>query len=698
MAQKTTDSIRNVVLASYPGAGKSTLAEALVYSAGVIPSMGSITNGNTVADFEPEETQHRHSVSSAVLHYEWQGTTLNLIDTPGSLNFLADTKSSLHAADGVLVVIAASGIRMEIERVWEYIKERELPCVIFVNELDKERTDYETVLGEIEKTLESRCVVVTLPLGKEGELQGVIDLMSGKALTPVPNSHKVQQIEIPTELSTKVEEFRKKLVECAAETSDELVEKYLAEGELSEEEISDGLSLGTRKRMFIPVLCGSAIRNIGTSALHDALIRFLPSPLQRAEIFKCVGTNPQTGEEVTREPSPEEPFSAFVFKTSIDPFMGRLTYIRVQSGSLDADSHFFNSVRNSKERGGHLFHLLGKKYTQVEKIVAGEIAAIGKLKDTQTGDTICVDRHPIRFPAARLSRPVMSFALESKSKGDIDKVSLGLHKLVEEDASLEFVRNNETREMLLSGVGQTHIEITLEKLRRKYGVEVNLQTPKVAYRQTIQKMAQAQGKYKKQTGGHGQYGDCWLQLDPLPRGGGFEFKNKIVGGVIPRNFIPAVEKGVVEAMHEGILGGFPVVDLQVSVYDGSHHSVDSSELAFKVAGSMGFKKAMEAAQPILLEPIMKIEVTAPDEMVGAIIGDLNSRRGRILGMDTKGHNQVVKASVPLAEILKYAPALTSLTAGKGFYMMEFSGYEPVPREIMNKVIEEQKMAKQAVSS
>lgn len=698
MTQKTTDSIRNVVLASYPGAGKSTLAEALVYSAGVIPSMGSITNGNTVADFEPEETQHRHSISSAVLHYEWQGTTLNLIDTPGSLNFLADTKSSLHAADGVLLVIAASGIRMEIERVWEYIKERELPCVIFVNELDKERTDYETVLGEIEKTLESRCVVVTLPLGKEGELQGVIDLMSGKALTPVPNSHKVQQVEIPTELSAKVEEFRKKLVECAAETSDELVEKYLAEGGLSEEEISDGLSLGTRKRMFIPVLCGSAIRNIGTSALHDALIRFLPSPLQRGENFKCVGTNPQTGEEVTREPSPEEPFSAFVFKTGIDPFMGRLTYIRVQSGSLDADSHFFNSVRNSKERGGHLYHLLGKKYTQVEKLVAGEIAAIGKLKDTQTGDTICVDRHPIRFPAARLSRPVMSFALETKSKGDIDKVSLGLHKLVEEDASLEFVRNDETREMLLSGVGQTHIEITLEKLRRKYGVEVNLQTPKVAYRQTIQKMAQAQGKYKKQTGGHGQYGDCWLQLDPLPRGGGFEFKNKIVGGAIPRNFIPAVEKGVVEAMHEGILGGFPVVDLQVSVYDGSHHSVDSSELAFKVAGSMGFKKAMEAAQPILLEPIMKIEVTAPDEMVGAIIGDLNSRRGRILGMDTKGHNQVVKASVPLAEILKYAPALTSLTAGKGFYMMEFSGYEPVPREIMNKVIEEQKMAKQGVSS
>ena len=402
------------------------------------------------------------------------------------------------------------------------------------------------------------------------------------------------------------------------------------------------------------------------------------------------GKNPQTGETLTREGISTEPFSGKVFKTTIDPFMGRLTYVRVHSGALQADSGFFNATRSTKERGGHIFFALGKKFTQTSQVCAGDIAAIGKLKETLTGDTLCEEKHQIQFLPPTLTRPVMSFALEPKSKNDIDKVSVGLHKLVEEDPSLEFLRNEETKEMLLSGVGQTHIDVTLEKLKRKYGVEVNLHTPKVPYKETIQRMAQAQGKYKKQTGGHGQYGDCWLQLDPLPRGSGFEFHNKIVGGVIPRNFIPAVEKGVVEAMQHGIVAGFPVVDLSVTVYDGSHHPVDSSEMAFKVAGSMGLKKAMESAQPVLLEPIMSVEVIVPDEMVGTIIGDLNSRRGRVQGMSAKGHNQIVKALVPLAEILKYATALTSMTAGKGSYVMDFSGYEEVPRENAHRIIDEHK--------
>ena len=693
-----SNSIRNVVFASYVGAGKTSLVEALLFSAGVIPSMGTTSGGNTTADFEQEEVQHQHSMSTALLHYEYKGTSLNLFDTPGSLDFFADTKNTIHVADAVVLVIGSSGIRSELDRVWDFIQERGLPCLVFINELDKERSNFEAILEDVRKTLETKCVPIAYPIGQETNLRGVVDVVTQKAVFPVPDSHKIQEDEIPGDVNDAASEFRKQLVENAAETNDDLVEKYLSEGDLTHEEVVQGLVLGTKNRQFIPVLCGSATRNVGITTLQEAIVQLLPSPVERATASPLTGAHPQTGEEVVRAMSAEEPFSGFVFKTTIDPFMGRLTYVKVCSGVMEADSNFFNPVRNAKEKGGHLYRLLGKKSTQTERVAAGEIVAIGKLKDTQTGDTICADKHPIVFPPVKLSRPVMSFALEPKAKADVDKVSLGLHKLVEEDASLEFIRNDETKEMLLSGVGQTHIELTLEKLRRKYGVDVNLHTPKVAYRETIQKMAQAQGKYKKQTGGHGQYGDCWLQLDPLPRNGGFEFLNKIVGGVIPRNFIPAVEKGVVEAMREGALAGFPVVDLQVTVYDGSHHPVDSSELAFKVAASMGFKKAMESAQPTLLEPIMMIEVTAPDDLVGTVIGDLNGRRGRISGMDAKGHNQIVKALVPLAEILKYAPVLTSITAGKGSYVMELSGYEQTPREVANKVIEEQKAAKEAVSS
>ena len=693
-----SDSIRNVVFASYVGAGKTSLVEALVFSAGVTSSMGTTSGGNTIADFEPEEVQHQHSMSTALLHYEYKDTSLNLFDTPGSLDFFADTKNTIHVADAAVLVIGASGIRSELDRVWDFIQERGLPCLVFINELDKERANFEAIHEEIQKTLETRCMPIAYPIGREANLRGVVDVVTQKAVIPVPDGHKTREEPIPKDVNDAVSELRKQLIENAAETNDDLVEKYLSEGDLTQEEIVQGLGLGTKNRQFIPVLCGSAIRNVGITTLQEAIVQFLPSPVERATTSPLTGVHPQTGEEVVRAMSAEEPFSGFAFKTTIDPFMGRLTYVKVRSGVLEADSNFFNPVRNAKEKGGHLYRLLGKKSTQTARAAAGEIVAIGKLKDTQTGDTICADKHPIVFPPVKLSRPVMSFALEPKAKADVDKVSLGLHKLVEEDASLEFIRNDETKEMLLSGVGQTHIELTLEKLRRKYGVDVNLHTPKVAYRETIQKMSQAQGKYKKQTGGHGQYGDCWLQLDPLPRNGGFEFLNKIVGGVIPRNFIPAVEKGVVEAMREGTLAGFPVVDMQVTVYDGSHHPVDSSELAFKVAASMGFKKAMESAQPALLEPIMMIEVTAPDDLVGTVIGDLNGRRGRILGMDAKGHNQIVKALVPLAEILKYAPVLTSMTAGKGSYVMELSGYEQTPREVANKVIEEHKAAKAAVSS
>jgi elongation factor G len=486
-------------------------------------------------------------------------------------------------------------------------------------------------------------------------------------------------------------------VESAAETDDQLLEKYLAQGELAEGEILQGMKAGTLVRKFVPAFCGSAVRNIGTAPLLDALAAYLPSPVEAAAVRPIKGTDPNTDTEAVRAPAAADPFSAYVFKTLIDPFAGHLSYLRVMSGTLAADAPFLNASRRVKEKGGHLFSILGKKYTPVQQAVAGDIVAIAKLKDTQTGDTVCDEKHPILFPRVPLPRPVFSFALEPKAKSDIEKVSIGLHKLVEEDPLLEFSRNPETKEMVLSGMGQLHVDVTFEKLRRKYGVEVDVHVPKVPYKETIRRMAQAQGKYKKQTGGHGQYGDCWLQVDPLPRGGGFEFVSKVVGGAIPRNFIPAVEKGVVEAMHEGGLAGFPVVDVRVTVYDGSYHVVDSSEMSFKIAASMGFKKAVEQAAQVLLEPIMHVEVVTPDDVVGAVIGDLNSRRGRIIGVKAKGHAEMIEAAVPLAEMLTYAPMLNSITGGRATYGMEFATYEEVPRELAARVVEEHKAARHAVA-
>jgi elongation factor G len=659
--------------------------------------MGSVLQGNTIGDFEPEEVHRHHSLSSALLQFEWQGTRINVLDTPGMVDYGVEVQSSLRAADGVILVIGAgTGLRSEIERVWEYIQDNDLPCLIYINELDKAGTDFNAILGECEKTLELKGIPLTIPASQDGQLLGIIDLLSRQLVTTSTQSSKSQRADIPADHEASSTEHRRRLTELVAETNDQLVEKYLTEGELSDEDLIDGLTMGTLERKIVPVLCGSATENVGMTSLLEAIVRFLPSPEDRANLHPLVGTQPQTQEECQQQPDAQAPFSGLAFKTTIDPFMGRLTYVRIMSGTLQADSAFFNASRQTKEKGGHLFFSIGKKHQQIDQACAGDIVAIAKLKDTQTGDTICDEKHPIVYPGLKIMKPVMSYALEVKSKNEIDKVSLGLHKLVEEDPSLEFLRNDETKEMLLSGVGQVHIDATLEKLRRKYGVEVNLHMPKVPYKETIQRMAQAQGKYKKQTGGHGQFGDCWLQIEPLPRGQGFEFHNKIVGGAIPRNFIPAVEKGVLEAMQHGIIAGFPVVDIQVTVYDGSYHPVDSSEMAFKVAASMGFKKAMESAQAGLLEPVMAVEVTVPDDLVGAVIGDLNSRRGRIQGMDVKGHNEIVKAHVPLAEMLTYAPTLTSLTAGKGSYRMEFFGYEEVPKEMINRIVEEHK--KEAVAS
>lgn len=691
MTTPMSDRIRNVALVSYTGAGKTSLLEACLYSAGAIPSMGSVASGNTVSDFEPEEVSRQISISSTVAHFDWKDTRLNVIDTPGALSFLGEAQLALQAADGVVIVLdATSGMKTELDKIWATITAMKLPCVLFINALDKERASPDSVVTEVEGALGLKTILVTVPFGASAHLEGIVDLVNGVAIYPVSGSHKVQEKAIPTELVGVADSARKNLVERVAETDDQLLEQYLSEGDLQPGKIRRGLKAGTLSIAFAPVFCGSALRNIGTSALLDAMAEYLPSPADRAPQYPLKGIHPGTGAAVVRQPTPLDPFSGFVFKTIIDPFVGRLSYVRVLSGTLEADEPFYNATRQVKEKGGHLFSILGKKYTAVSQSMAGEIVAIGKLKDTQTGDTICNDRHPVRYSSLQMARPIMSFALEPKSKADIEKVSLGLHRLVEEDPTLEFIRDNETKEMILSGMGQVHIDVTMERLRRKSDVEVVLHTPKVPYKETVRKMAQTQGKYKKQTGGHGQYGDCWLQIDPLPRGKGFVFENKIVGGAIPRNFIPAVEKGVIEAMQNGALANFPVVDVQVTVYDGSYHTVDSSEMSFKIAASLAFKKAMERANPTLLEPIMNVTVSTPDELVGAVIGDLNSRRGRILGINAKGSIQTVNALVPLAEMLTYAPSLTSTTGGRGIYTMEFASYEEVPREFATRIIEERK--------
>ncbi|MDQ6734371.1 MAG: elongation factor G, partial [Nitrospirota bacterium] len=614
MKEPRVDTIRNVALIGSTGAGKTSLVDAILYTAGVISSTGSIVGGNTVSDFEPEEIHRKISISSTVAHFSSKEMIFNVVDTPGAANFLGEAKVALRAVDGAVIVIgASSGARSELDSLMAVLDELEMPCLLFINELDKERTDWAATLKECQEVLTRTLLPVTIPLGAERQLEGVIDVARGVSLRSTKENPKVHQGPITTDLEAMTTDSKKKLVEGVAEIDDRLLERYLAEGDLSTPEVLDGLKLGTLANKCMPVIGGSAIQTVGVNALLDAVVMYLPSPSEHRAQHPLNGCH-FGGEPAARQADENDPFSGFVFKTIIDPFVGRLSYVRVLSGALDADATFYNASRQAKEKGGHLFSILGKKYSPVKRATAGEIVAIGKLKDTQTGDTICDEHHPIQYPRLQLTRPVMSFALEPKSKTDIEKVSLGLHKLVEEDPTLEFVRNQETKEMILSGMGQLHVDVTFEKLRRKYGADVIVHTPKVPYKETIRNMAQAQGKYKKQTGGHGQFGDCWLQLDPLPRGKGFEFVNHVVGGAIPRNFIPAVEKGVIEALHEGMLAGFPVVDIRVTVYDGSYHTVDSSEMSFKIAASMGFRKALESAHPVLLEPIMTVEVSVPDEV------------------------------------------------------------------------------------
>ena len=681
---------RTIAILSHGAAGKTSLADAMLFVAGAVNVQGSVEDGTSVFMHEPEEIGRKITITSSLGFLDWKGARIHIIDTPGYINFLEETKGSLKAVDGAVIIVSAlSGVKAETEKIYKYACDYEIPRIAFVSKLDKERADFFRAVGDMEKYFCKGALVLQLPIGLESEFSGVVDLMKMKALMFADDgSGKSEEKDIPESMIRDAETYRKKLVEQIAETDDSLLETYLDKGDLSPEEIISGLKHGTLTGGLLPVLCGSPVMNIGIQSLIDAVIMCLPSPAERAGIVPIKGVNPKTGEEETRKPQGDEPLAALVFKTAIDPFAGKLSLVRVFSGTLKADSTVTNSTKQIKEKIGTLYAIQGKKQISVQSIPAGQIGAVAKLKETLTGDTLCSEAHPINLEYARFIDPVMSFAIEPKSRGDEEKVSTGVHKLLEEDPTLRFGFDEQTKEMILSGMGQVHLEVSLEKLKRKFGADVTMKTPKVPYRETIKAKASAQGKYKKQTGGHGQYGDAWIEIAPVSRGEGFQFIDKIVGGVIPRQYIPAVEKGLVEAMREGYLAGYPLVDIKATLYDGSYHTVDSSEMAFKVAASMGFKKAMAAAKPVLLEPVMHVEVVAPDDTLGAVIGDLNSRRGKVQGVAPQANGQVIRAQVPMAEMLTYAPALNSLTSGRGMYTMEFFGYEDVPSHLAQKLIKE----------
>jgi len=684
MAKHDSKALRNIAIVGHGGTGKTSIAESMLFVSGKTDRLGRPDDGTSIMDWEPEEQKRRISISAAVAFVEWDKHRINILDTPGDANFAMDTKSCLRVADGAVVIVdAVGGVEFQTEKVWEAADEYALPRLIFINKMDRERANFENALNSVKEKLGKKGTPLFIPIGAEDKLKGIVDLMQMKALFFDDPKGKVKAGEIPAELADEAKKYREAMTEDIAECDEALMDKYLESGELTAEELKTGLRKGVVSGSLFPVVCGVANRNIGIAPLMDLIVAAMPSPLDRGN---AKGKNPSTGAEEVRSPDEKAPFSAYVFKTISDPFAGRLTLFRVYSGTAGSDGTFFNPTRKTTERFGNIFSLDGKSQKPAESVVPGDIAAVSKLKETFTGDTMTDEKNPVQYEKVPSIPAIISFAVQPKSKGDEEKIMSGLNRLVEEDPTLNYRRDEQTREIILSGMGQVHIEIAIEKMKRKFGVEVTLNTPKVPYKETLKGKTTVQGRYKKQSGGRGQFGDTWLEIEPLPRGGGFEFADKIVGGAIPRNYIPAIEKGIVEAMLEGVLAGYPVVDVKVSLFDGSFHTVDSSEMAFKIAGSMGFKKGVEQCNPTLLEPIVNIDIEIPDEYMGDVIGDLNSRRGRVIGMEPKGHNQIIKGQVPLAEILRYAPDLRSITSGRGTFTYAHSHYEEVPPMIAEKVI------------
>ena len=675
--------IRNVALVGHSGAGKTQLTSALLFDAGAVNRFGKVDEGTTVTDYDEEAIARKHTLSATLAWAEFGKCKLNLIDTPGMGNFLAEARAGLRVAEAALVVVdAVSGVQVSTEKVWAHAEELQLPRLIVLNRLDRERASLDRALESMRSTLGRACVPVQLPIGQEKDFAGVIDLVAQKAYRfAADESGKMTEGPVPEAQAADAQAARDALIEMVAEADDALMEKFFEAGTLTQDELASGLGRAIAAGRLFPVFCTSAIRNIGVQPLADAIVKYVPSPAARA----FPGQDP-TGAETTRAASDTAPLVLWVWKTMADPFAGRITLFRVISGVLKADATVHNVTRDAPERFGHLLGLQGKTQTHVPELHAGDLGAVAKLKDTHTNDTLGDKAARFAVPPMKFPEPVLAYAIEPKSRGDEDKIGTAMQRLREEDPSISYDRDPQTHELLLSGQGQLHIEVTVAKLRRRFGVEVNLKPPRIPYRETITARVEAHGRHKKQTGGHGQFGDCKITMEPLPRGADFEFVNDIFGGAIPRQFVPAVEKGIQETRVRGYMTTYPVVDFRVTVTDGSYHDVDSSEMAFKLAGRLAFRDAMSRAKPTILEPIMNVEVYAPSDFAGDLMGDLNSRRGRISGMDTRGAATVIKAIVPMAEMLTYEQTLTSTTGGRGSYHMEFSHYDEVPSHLHAKIV------------
>ena len=685
-----TNDIRNVALIGHGHSGKTSLASGLLFTGGTISRLARVDEGATLTDFDDEEIQRKITISTALAPVEWNKKKINLLDTPGFNIFINDTKASLAAADAALVAVdGVAGVEVQTEKVWSFCEEFKLPRAVIINKLDRERSSFERALESVQSFFGRTAIPIHLPIGSERDFKGIVDLVRMKSYTyTLDGDGKGKEGEIPADLAAAAEAAHEALIEMVAEGNDALLEEFFDKGTLPAERIMEGLRDAVRQVRMFPVLCASALHNVGSDLILNFALENFPGPADRGP---WKGT--LNGAETERAVKDSGPLSVFVFKTIADPFAGRVSYFKVVSGTLKNDANLVNARNSSGERLSHIGVLSGKSIVPVPELRAGDIGGVAKLKDTLTGDTLADKGSLIAYPAVNLPEPSIAYAIAAKTRNDEDRMGNAIHKILEEDQSLRFYRDPQTKEFLLAGSGQQHVEIIVSRLKKRYGVDVALSAPKIPYRETIRGKADVQGRHKKQTGGHGQFGDCWIKLEPLPRGEKFAFENEVFGGAIPRNFIPAIEKGIIEAAEKGYLAGFPVVDFKVIVYDGSYHDVDSSEMSFKLAARKAFKAGMEAAKPALLEPVMNVEVQAPVEYAGDLMGDMNGRRGRISGMDTKGGTQIIRASVPMSEMLNYQNDLISMTQGRASFTMEFDHYDFVPGLQAEKIVAAAKAAK-----
>ena len=670
--------VRNVILVSHSGAGKTSLADAMLFSCGQVSRQGNVDEGNSVSDYDPLEINHKISINASILHCISANTKINIIDAPGYADFVTELRNAVPASDaGIIVISAVDGIEVGTQRVWQILANNNVPRAIFISKMDKDNADFYKVIEEIKNEFGKQCTPLFLPIGSQSEFKAVANLLT-----------KEKWDQLSAEEQAKAAMFREAFIESVAEADDAMVEKYLNGEDLTHDEICKYFKIAFKQNKVVPIFCGSSVKQLGVKQLIDKIVSYFPSP---ACWETMPATDPETGEKKEVLTTEDQPFSGYIFKTVSDPYVGQLSIFRVVSGAISSNTEFFNVQANAVERIGQLYVLQGKDQLAVEAILAGDIGAVAKLKNTHTSDSICDPKRKLVFDVKKEASPAIAFSLKPKTRQDEDKISQALAKMTIEDQGLKVSRDSQTKELILSGMGNMHLQIAIERLKLRYHVEVEVGTPKVAYKETIKKSTKVHHKYKKQSGGRGQYGDVWLEIAPLARGQEFEFLNKIVGGAIPRQYIPSVEKGVINKMAQGVLAGYPLVDIQVTVYDGSYHDVDSSDMAFQIAGGIALKKGVLEASPILLEPVMEVEIVIPDECMGAITGDLSSRRGRVQGMEQSGKNEKVKAQVPLSEMLRYATDLRSMTQGRGSYTMTFSHYDEVPHKNAEKIISEAKI-------